>query len=158
MLAFTRTLRLSVTSVSGETKDVEVNACDTPRSLIVHAGMQMPDRARAVFYLQTHALHPDLSLACQGVVDGAVIHVMFVRIAVQRPHKGTSTSHEMLRLADASFLPGEMARSPRRMVRLFRSVAAGRQAVPTNAYGATKIVTAVDVCEEPLPSPWADTE
>jgi hypothetical protein len=150
-------LHLSLTSASGDTTYVEVSSYDTPRSLTLH--VEVPDQARPLFFANGRLLQPDLSLARQGVINGAQIRVIFQRRdCVQSLPRGTSSYHELLRLADVSFHPFEMVRSPLRMARLFRPGKGGAQPVQPNGIVATKIVVAEDVCEDPLPSAWSEGE
>jgi hypothetical protein len=151
------TLHLSLTSLSGDTDDVEASSYDTLRSLGMRVGV--PDHAGPVFIANGQFLQPDLSLASQHVIDGAQIHIIFQRRAhVRHVPTGTSSYYELLRLADVSFHPFEMVRSPWRMARLFRPANADAETGPPNGIVATKVVVAEDICEEPLPSAWSDAD
>jgi hypothetical protein len=148
------TLRVTVISFGGDAQILEVSAHDTARSLLAHGTIAVPDDARAIFLVNGSVLQPDFSFASQGICTGTVIHLVLQRRSViQRRRPSKTSSEELLRLADVSFRRFEMARSQRRMALRVRSLA---QQPAIGQRMATKIVAALDISEDPLPSAWRE--
>jgi hypothetical protein len=151
------TLRITVIPLGGDAQTVEVSAHDTARSLLTHTAIDLPARARPLFLTNGSVLQPDFTLASQGITTGTEVRVMVQKQPIPASQRAAKTSsEEVLRLADVSFRRFEMARSQRRMALRLQSLSRRPAAVRGIDLFATKIVAAVDISEDPLPSAWRE--